>query len=115
MLAIEDVVGAPAVAGVATRKSFFSSAAATGHPQDANHYHLATIDQWRLCRLPYPTFWFPIVEVWDFLDGDEYKAAVGNCRARLAKPGSIEFEIRTASAMLDVASTSSFRKRRCVC
>lgn len=76
---------------------------------------VATIDPWRLCRLPYPTFWFPIIEVWDFLDGDEYKAAVGNCRARLAKPGSIEFEIRTDSAMLDVASTSSFRKRRCVC
>lgn len=39
MLTIEDVVGAPAAAGVATRKSFFSSATATGHPQDAGHYH----------------------------------------------------------------------------
>lgn len=39
MLAIEDVVGAPAAAGVATGKSFFSSAAATGHPQDADPAH----------------------------------------------------------------------------
>lgn len=38
MLTIEDVVGAPAAAGVASRKSFFSSATATGHPQNAGHY-----------------------------------------------------------------------------
>lgn len=37
MPAIEYVVGAPAAAGVATRKTFFLSAIVTGHAQDADH------------------------------------------------------------------------------
>ncbi|MGN7882332.1 hypothetical protein ACTJKM_26135 [Ensifer sp. 22460] len=87
MLTIEDVVGAPAAAGVATRKSFFSSATATGHPRMPATTIVATIDPWRLCRLPYPTFWFPIIEVCDFLDGDKYPAEAEDCRSRPAAPG----------------------------
>lgn len=37
MLAIEDVVGAPAAAGVATRKSFFFSTIVSGCAQSASH------------------------------------------------------------------------------
>lgn len=37
MLAIEDVVGAPAAAGVATRESFFSAAIVTEHAKETRH------------------------------------------------------------------------------
>jgi hypothetical protein len=60
---------------------------------------LITINPWSLGCLHHPTFWFPITQVCDFLDGDAYPAEAENCRSRPARPVSPRGDIRVMAEM----------------
>lgn len=112
MLAIEDVVGAPAAGGVATRKSFFPSFVAAGHTQDTNHCHPGRDRSVKSLLSAPPDFWTPRIQVYDFLDDNTYPADAEYSRWRPLGPAS-SGPTRMLAVTKDVTSVSTASEQRC--